>query len=373
MQKLALRACLFIPLGIFIAGVNVIVDPAGILSCGSYEREVAALLVAGSNVGGLGDFDDRLLQQYYIETLHDRLDIAVIGSSRSMYVRSKLFRDCRFFNNSLSMATLEDLILIHRIYQARGFVPKTIILGIDDWMMAGQEEGGDLWLTYDTKYLQGMDNPSCLRVRRGAFQCRRFGQLISPSYFHVAAWNLMKGTRGKPYPVVAQSSDSGLVKLADGSISYRQQIRARTQDEVDLLAKRVPIRREATLDLETSRRGRRFESFVALARASGSKVVVFLAPYHPRAFGRIRPGVEPVEAYVRGVASRFRLVVVGSFDPSVAGCDAAEFFDEGHPRESCIERMFQKDWGSLGRGGDTPSARQSPLPSREEGVVELGK
>jgi hypothetical protein len=87
-------------------------------------------------VAGLTNYDERIFQKLVILNLKNKNDTIVIGSSRSLKVRKKFVSESGpFFNHSVSGASLEDYISIIGVYEKTyGYVPSTVILGIDPWI-----------------------------------------------------------------------------------------------------------------------------------------------------------------------------------------------------------------------------------------------
>ena len=75
-----------------VAATNYCVDPAQLFSGGNYEQGVADILLSGNNVANVSNYDERLLQKAYVNNLKRRNDVIVLGSSRSMQIKSHLDR-----------------------------------------------------------------------------------------------------------------------------------------------------------------------------------------------------------------------------------------------------------------------------------------
>ncbi len=142
------KLSLLAPIFLFVILINYFVDPAHILckTDRSYEEGMAALLLKGLNVADASNYDERLLQEFYIKGLteSDRKEIIVLGSSRAGQICSNLFPLASFFNNSVSGGSLEDYVAITGIYLGKGLLPKEVILGIDPWLF-NRNNGQNRW------------------------------------------------------------------------------------------------------------------------------------------------------------------------------------------------------------------------------------
>ena len=76
---------LTLPVLAVVAGVNLLADPANLFQGARYEAGIARLLVEGKNVADIGDYDDRLVQKYYVGHLTQAPDILVLGSSLTVW------------------------------------------------------------------------------------------------------------------------------------------------------------------------------------------------------------------------------------------------------------------------------------------------
>ena len=81
----------------------------------------------------------------------------------------------------------------------------------------------------------------------------------------------------------------------------------------------------------------------------GVDITIFLAPYHPYVYKHMvelgdKKIVSDVEHYLRTMAKNNNLTVKGSYDPSRSDCVEEEFYDGMHPKESCVNRIFQENY-----------------------------
>jgi hypothetical protein len=85
------------------------------------------------------------------------------------------------------------------------------------------------------------------------------------------------------------------------------------------------------------------EKFVRYLNSEGVNVTVLLVPFPPEVYDAMRrlPGrnVADVERDLRASATRAGALIVGSYDPRVAGVTMADFFDEDHLRPEALTRL----------------------------------
>ena len=134
-----------------VAATNYCVDPAQLFSGGNYEKGVAGILLSGNNVANVSNYDERLLQKAYVNNLKRRNDVIVLGSSRSMQLRSHLFPGMSFFNHGVSGASIEDYLAIYELYEQRELAPSVVVLGLDPWIL-NQYSKQDRWESLRWEY-----------------------------------------------------------------------------------------------------------------------------------------------------------------------------------------------------------------------------
>jgi hypothetical protein len=48
-----------------------------------------------------------------------------------------------------------------------------------------------------------------------------------------------------------------------------------------------------------------------------------------------------IEQWFKDFGERNELAIFGSYDPDVAGCGEEEFYDAGHPKGSCMQKILR--------------------------------
>ena len=114
-----------------------------------------------------------------------RLEVVVVGSSRSMEVRADFFPGRTFYNSSVGSARLPDYVALYEAYRARGIKPSLFVIGIDPWVLNARF-GDQRWRALQADYdriaarLGLTPNPARIRYK---FQAKKWSQLVSPRYF----------------------------------------------------------------------------------------------------------------------------------------------------------------------------------------------
>lgn len=342
----------FMALLMTIAAVNYRYDPANLFGGDAYEAGIARLLSEGKNVANVTDYDERVLQKYYVEQLSSSKDVLVLGSSRSMNIGARQFPGKAFFNASVSGATLEDYYAIIQLYRARNLLPNMIVLGVDPWIF-NQNNGQTRWKSLEAEYRQSLflKKPGEVRLTpAGGKNLSRYQQLFSLDYFQASIKTKKRKARG--YYATSDTQLDVNIRIADGSISYRREFALRKTEEVSEVARRMAAKKplyslDKFSELDPTYISR-FEGLIARLREEGVEVVLFLPPYHPDMYAAMMNKgssallVAEAERYIRRFAEQQHLFVLGAYAPDSALCDRDEFFDEMHPRPTCINKIFSE-------------------------------
>lgn len=335
--------------------VNYLVDPARLFdSSHSTERDIALLLRQGP-VGVVHNYDERLLQKFRLEVEPVApLDFLVIGSSRSMQFGEHILH-ASTLNLSVSGVSIEDYVAI--LDMARKFPAKTIVLGVDPWLLNINNDQGEGWRTLAVEYAMGVNrlthstgkNNSSGHSEYGAVG-RKFLQLLNFGYTKASLRTLQQNLKNpgpsKPFLKLDDSPETDVdVIRKDGSRVHNLRYASRPTDEIRKIALKdgdppiYALERYFNLDSD------RLSLLVCLVQRlkQRSNVWLFLPPYHPEAYRKIIsrvPIVQRVEDTLKTLANDEGVRVVGSYDPRMAGCVEADFFDGMHPKGNCLIKLL---------------------------------
>lgn len=352
MKKLLMKCMAFMPLLLLIIATNYIYDPANIFKEG-YEKNIVILINEDKNIENLNNYDERLLQKYYIEMLKKPKDVVILGSSRSMQINSGMLHNSNVFNSSVSGAVLEDYMAIYQLYKKQGMLPKKLIIGIDPWIF-NKNNGEKRWTSLSQNYNELAISINEYGGKESSFaklSDNKYFQLMSLPYFQQSAKTALR--KKEDYRVTSLSESDNMIKLSDGSISYGKETREITPQEVDeevgnLIAQKNLYKLDGYKKLDINYQ-RKFEKFLDLILADKVEVTLFLSPYHPIMYDYIDNTadyaiVEEVEQYLLNVADIRGIVVIGSYDPMNMRkgykFTSDYFYDSLHIRPEALEILF---------------------------------
>ena len=159
MKKFILKLILLIPVLLIVVLINYTVDPANLFrnthsnqDSLSYEEQIVAYLSEGYNVTNVESYNERIFQKSFIESLQDVPEIAVFGSSRSQLI-DETFYSQKLINNSVTAATLEDILGLFHVYYRRSMLPDKVIIELSPEILNDNNSSSrwkDLEVEYDS-------------------------------------------------------------------------------------------------------------------------------------------------------------------------------------------------------------------------------
>jgi hypothetical protein len=351
-MKIFLRFILiFIPIPLLIISVNCFVDPANILSK-EYEKCIANYLVEGNNVTDVVNYNERLLQKYFIENMKECPEVITLGSSRIMQISSVFLKENKFINNGVSGASLEDDLAIFYLYEKRGCKIKKVILGIDPWLLNDNNEQfrwkdiQNEYFDFSGQQLKQKINPD---YQTKLYDYIKYKELLSGSYFKSSLQFLLKGLN-KKYKPTKSIENKGFTRLIDGSIYYDEAYRNASFSEIERKALRCvanqPIYSLGKFTVFSERYKATFNKFIEYLQKQGIEVEFFLSPYHPVVFDYFKKNkyyhiVFKSEDYFREVAFAHNIKVIGSYDPGKYSFDNSYFYDGLHCSDKAINKILE--------------------------------
>jgi hypothetical protein len=354
--RLIKKLLLFLPVLLVMIGFNYFVDPANIFKGSEYYQNIAKLLLSGKNIANLVNFDERLLKKYYLDGMTEKKDVIVLGSSRVMLINSDMFKGYSFYNNGVSSASLEDDMAIYWTYRKKGLIPRVAIIGLDPWLL-NKFNGNQAFQPINKEYEEisahlGISNGQ--PQASGIFSSKYF-ELVSPKYFQSAVrfWLLHlkenKKDSGDYYPTTDTVADD-IIRRADGSISYNTKYRNTDPAEVRSLAVAFANDNPSMLNhfirLDPALMDE-FDKFINLLTEDKVKVVFYLPPYHPAAYGILVKSpnyaiIKDVQDFFENYAKDKNITLIGSYDPSDYNLQESDFYDAMHQNVQSINKMFSE-------------------------------
>ncbi|MBU2019820.1 MAG: hypothetical protein KJ941_09250 [Bacteroidetes bacterium] len=337
MRKFILKTALFSLVILSITTVvNLLGDPANIFN--GYEKRMTEIILQDGIVTNLSNYDERLLQKELILNAPDELDLAVLGSSRTMMINSTLFPSQTFLNSSVSGATIEDLIALFQVYKKNGKLPKEFILCVDPWLF-NKSNNQTRWKSLMDDYNNFKQQPASFY-----FPLFKYQQLISFSYFQKSIQNIPNKYVPKPSKTELNLHNT---RLRDGSLVYGKDFRESSVEEVIQYAKKDATRNLGVLTDFNSISPSIWADFELLCKEimkNNIRLTFILTPYHPIVYNKVLsdfPKVIETETLINQFAKTQNLTLIGSFNPAKTGTTESGFYDGVHCKMSALQQIIK--------------------------------
>lgn len=347
-----LEISLFI-ITMIIIGISIFnyrVDSLGLFNNTGYLDDAAKTLTNRKMIAGLENYDERLFQELIIKNLKVKNDAIAVGSSRTMQLRKEYFfnSDVKYFNHSVSGASLEDYISITLAYDyIHAYLPHTIILGIDPWIF-NKNNNQNRWKVLNKYYTHFLIQTGEKEESTIYFYFSKWKQLFNYETTLANIKMLIKVLKnnGRIFYEVKSIDFDDSIKALDGSIYYPYKYRFPDEKEVQFLAKKYVKGNVYSME-NFDRLDNRdlFENFITYLDSKDVNVVFFLHPYNPISYdllvSRIKyQNIIKVEKYLNKFAKERNIPLYGSYNPHNYRLTSKDFFDGMHGLESVSKNIF---------------------------------
>ncbi len=343
---------LFLPLLVLLLSVNLIIDPAHLFSGGAYEYQIAKILLKKKNAANVANYDERLLQKYFIEGLTVAPDIVILGSSRSMQINQSFFPDDNLINNSVSGGHLKDYLAIYNLYIRKGLKPEHVYICLDPWIL--NDNNNELrWKSIESNYEEmikrlGLPNKNDFDILRSK-NLLKYKELLSFDYFQHSIKTIYNPSM--VYETLNRNNNE-TTRLSDGSISYDKIKRERSIYQTNLLARDF-IKGDKIDYLEnfnsiSSDNLNILIKFIQYLQSKNIKIDFLLLPYHSIVYNYLQKdknyhNINLSEIIFNKIGNENGIKTIGSFNPEkIKNITDADFYDGVHLNEKGLEKIILK-------------------------------
>jgi hypothetical protein len=263
----------------------------------------------------------------------------VVGSSRAMSVNSDMV-GTPILNISVSGSSIEDLYTLglSGVKVSKG---SSILIGLDPWIINRNYED-NRWQSLRDEYVYWssvVDNQLPLsssqffaaddKVARASLITKLYQEINIAKYSTIPR-------NGLPETVAKKSKEGSIIYgLEYATMSEREKRAGFPAD----------LRYGGMAQFEVSQRNLvKIEKLIKYLQSNGIEVTLLLSPYHPDLFSdsaiQLR-SINLAETSFRDMANETSAILLGSFDPKILKCEASEFYDGMHPKESCMRKTLE--------------------------------
>jgi len=326
------------PVVLLIFAVNYYVHPDYVYKCDIMDIVVSKAKYRLNTTNIDTNLDERLFKKKYLELYHDKdIDYLILGSSRFMTVSSEAVKGKTVLNLAISGARLEDLIAIYQASLDNKIHAKNVIVGVDP-LFFNPNYGGRWWKTIAEYYYEftntsydGGYNKLCNRI-------------FSIDYFRLAILAIEERKKEKNKIIFTRDyKNEGFTRRFDGSVYYPRSFCERKVEIVDDFAK-TKNDEEYNFEPLSSLTTNLFESLIDCIQSHNSTIIFVCCPYHPMFYHRIEKYKCILDSYfyTKELATRKNIMIIGNYNPEVAGFRNKDFYDEVHPKKESLDEIINK-------------------------------
>lgn len=341
MKRFIIKTSIFsIPLILLLVGVNYFGDAAKLYCSNKYEEKIVNILKDGKYVTNISNYNERIFQKKFIHSLDFTPSMVVLGSSRSRSINSEMLQESLLINNSVSGASMEDLIALFEIYKEVNRLPSKFIICIDPWMFNDNSEQ-TRWESISEYYYKFKNKPI---TSNNSWYLYR--QLFSLSYFQSSLKTIFDKTQ-QPIATLDKVNSTNTM-LSDGSNVQGLEILNTDKETVhskvnSYLNKEYIYGLNNFNSISTDYLSDLY-SLVEQLEKRVTEYSFFLSPYHPVVYNRIMsdyPLVLELEQILKKFSSNHGIKIQGSYDPGNLNMDESYFFDGMHCLEPGILKILE--------------------------------
>jgi hypothetical protein len=300
------------------------------------------IIQSGHYVTNVENFEDRIFQKIICSTPEYNPTTVMLGSSRTLMISSDLIGEKRFFNHSVTGASLYDLIAIYQLIKNTNRKITRVYIGIDPWIF-NEKYNSKRWLVLSKYYYQSSGHKIPV-LSEFLTQCC---DLFSFSYFQASIFKIPGKMLGKETPkMTGQKFNLKGTKLPDGTLIYGASYIESTSDQIEKRVKDFLVNNVYGMESYNRVSDKMFNEFKSMVEdmcARKIEVIFILVPYHPEIWTKIsqtKPVVNEVEKLVMTLANQFGVKIYGSYNPNKLNLSSSYFYDGMHCKESGIKKFL---------------------------------
>lgn len=358
-QRLILKALIFLPIPIIIIAINYFIDPANTWKTGVIDCMVKAISY-GIDVKRSENLNERLLQKKIIQRTTSCPRHLVLGNSRLMTIGESILYGATM-NNSLPSSIFEDYLGLFFEYKKKNCFPESVIIGTDPFQLSRTkydrrwEENlkGNveqmLATIIDTRVSKPPLTPSLLIPEKVI-------NLLSLSYFQESTTNFFDRLKRRwnstdercNITMETRTSKKSYI-LENGDFLLNEDTKPATISQGNELATEFGNSTQHFLKFAKVSKNRisLLTSFIQFFLSKGTKVTLYIPPLHPYAYQKLiaRDDTKYIfegEKAIRSIGEQLQIPVVGSTNPSDYGLNETYFTDGVHPKDESLPRIVFK-------------------------------
>lgn len=310
-------------------------------SKGGSENELAKLLSYNKGIFAK-KMDERIFIKYRVINESYKPKILVVGSSRIMQLSEDETKETTL-NFSVSGASLEDHVVITEMALEK-FKPSTVYLGADPWLF-NLYNNQTRWKSLRPEYEKALSNIYSWSNKKNSEYIEK------KKLINLHEKNLHLTFREKILEKIYSSVN--LVKYYDLPKDFENN----TKDIIRKDGRRIPKKNSDKIKVEivnysiekylfSNQQFEIYENFLKhLLFYHKKDVILVLSPFYGPSYEiseKQKMMYIEIEKNFIDLAKKYKIRIVGSYDPKKNNCELGEFYDAIHPKPSCMFKIISE-------------------------------
>ena len=345
MKKFIFNIILLIfPFALVIALTNYLVDPANVFSNGSYENNIASVLLKGHNIDNVQNCDDRIFLEKMITQSAIKPNVVILGSSRAMEIPSSFFREKKFLNCGVSHANMNDFLAIVGIFDSIKKFPEEIYIETSPLLI--ERSPTDEWtslIAYHQRIVKKMNLDLAASFDNTLFSYlqKKASALFSFQYFQKSIVSINK-IRQRKFTDVDTLVPKHFGRMTDCSLtypySYTHPDTAKAIVDADTYVSKsvLPNIDETKLKI--------LQKLIAYLKQQNVKIDLVNTPFQPDCYKIFEGKYHSFSTITNKLSLLSKsegIPLIGTFNPATANLNRSQFYDQLHCSKQALEAVFK--------------------------------
>jgi len=337
-----------------IALFNYYIDPYSVfkLSNFSLEKKIVSNLSNKKKSVIKSYWNDDLVRYLQISNGNIEKECVVIGSSTSLKLSSDIL-NCKTTNLGLGGSGVEDKIALVNLMLKKERMPEITLIVVDPWIFS-KNYNYPLQPEWISSYVDALN-----KLDFNLFST--FSKLKYTAYKYLSFINLRTTKTSVKYFYYTSINKNNYFEEGNSQIYYtynpdgtldHSKDESKTSEEINNYL--IKLYNENSKEYLNNERERQykfslykyilFKDYINFI-SKKNKIALLILPYHPYAYEKIiekNKNYFEMENILKSEDFNDNVKVLGSFNPAFT-CLDSEFYDDYHPKRSCLKKIFNKN------------------------------
>ena len=269
-------------------------------------------------------------------------DCFILGSSQHILIRSEYLTNldpkCKNNTNlSLPGGSLEDILISTYFTSIREKKIKKVFLGIGPYTFKYNSDYQLRWKKFESVFIK-MNDKKVLKKKNNYEIFKEYLRILYDKKLFMKNFEYLKNLIFEPKNNVNQKN---IIIKKDGSYEFIGKYQLKKGEFLN----KVENARWGFNDLYFEESPKKsLINNIKFLQSKGIEVDILLVPFHPFVFSSkdwIVPKIYKANNELKKIAQELNVNIYGSFFPDDLGCSKYDFYDDSHPKKTCLKKIMR--------------------------------